>query len=182
MSTERADGELELNIRTQQPSYVAGESIFLEIGLHNRGPRAIKAPEYFMLPADDPNKNNLEIFVYDAGGQRISRVSHTLTGRAGYYPKIRLISPGETYSESKQIAGTFTLKQGRQKVQQRLWSLGENAEIGSANEYPVVIPGKYEVQVIYTVNQNHLISLNEAERSTIWTGRLSSNTIEILIA
>src|SRR5262245_13777868 len=126
MRTERADGELELNIRTQQPSYVAGESVFLEIGLHNRGARAVNVLEYFMLPADDPNKNNLEIFVYDAGGQRISRVSHTLTGRADYYPKIRSISPGETYRESKQIAGTFTLKKGRRKVQQRLWSFGED--------------------------------------------------------
>jgi hypothetical protein len=62
-----------------------------------------------------------------------------------------------------------------------LWSLGENPEVTSANEYPPMTPGTFEVQVIYLVDDEHLVSLDEKERTTIWEGKLISNTIEFTI-
>jgi hypothetical protein len=170
---------LELSIRTESSGYIVGETVRLEVSLRNTGSKTVKTPKYFMLPADDPDKNNLEIQVYDAAGNRLSRISHVMTGRALYYPDINSINPGETYVDSFQLAGTFT--QGSKTVKKVLWSLGENPEITFVNEYPIMTRGTFKVQVIYHVDKKHLMSLGEAESSDVWKGQLISNIIEIPI-
>ncbi|MCZ7406260.1 MAG: hypothetical protein O8C67_15215 [Candidatus Methanoperedens sp.] len=181
MDTEHGNQELELSIRTEKSRYTVGETVRLEISLRNAGSKTVKTPKYFMLPADDPNKNNLEIQVHDAAGNRLSRISHVMTGRALYYPDIFSINPGETYLDSFQLAGTFARKIGSKEIKKALWSLGENPEITSLNEYPIMTRGTFKVQVIYHVDKKHLISLGEAESSDVWTGQLISNIIEIFI-
>lgn len=153
----------------------------LVIELRNGGNGPIRVSKFFLVPADDPYKNDLEIQVTDHAGKRRSRISHVLTGRLEFYPQILSLDPGETYRESLQLAGTFVRKKGRSEVEQALWSLGEDPEI-YASEYPPITPGTFRVQVIYRVNEKHLISLNEAERATVWQGELGSNIIEISIS
>ena len=181
MNMAQGNQELELSIRTEKSSYAVGETVLLEISLRNTGSKTINVLKYFMLPADDPNKNNLEIQLYDDAGDRISRISHVMTGRALYYPELRSINPGEAYRDSIRLAGTFTQKHGRKKVKQALWSLGENPEITDASEYPLMARGAFKVQVIYHVGKKQLISLDEAKGSTVWQGQLISHTIEISI-
>lgn len=179
MNTVHAGQKLELHIQTEGASFEVGEPVYLEISLRNTGKEPVKALKYFMLPADDANKNNLEIQVYDAAGNRLSRISHVLTGRALYYPEIYSISPGDAYRDLIQLAGTFIQRDGRKKIKKALWCLGENPEITSASEYPSVTPGNFKIRVIYHINNIHLVSLNELESSSIWKGQLISNTIEI---
>lgn len=169
--------DLELSIRTQKSRYAVGEAIFLEIGLSNNGGKEIRILKYFMLPADDPHKNNLTIHVYDEAGDSLSRVSHVLTGRALYRPQIHSLSPGETYSEALQVAGTFVHK----KETVAFWNLGEDPVLASANEYPKVTPGKFKLQVVYLIDKSHLTSLTESESAGVWNGKLISNTLEISI-
>lgn len=180
MTTAHETHDLELGIRPDKAGYVVGEAIFLDISLRNVGSQVVKVPTYFIVPADDPDKNNLEIRVYDANGNRLSRVSDVLTGRLLYHPQIYEIDPGQAYRDSVQVAGTFTQSQRRKKIGQPLWSLGEDPEL-TATEYPPVTPGTFKLQVAYHVTQRHLISLSEAERSTVWQGQLTSNIIEISI-
>jgi len=181
MNTANGVQELELRIKTGKSSFAIGETIRLEIALRNTGSTVIKTPKYFMLPADDRNKNNLEIQVHDLAGKRLSRVSQVLTGRSLDSPEIVSINPGETYRDSVQLAGTFARKQGRKKVEQALWSLGENPEETFASEYPSMSQGTFEVKVSYRVDESHLINLDEGERSAVWKGQLISNTIELSI-
>ena len=181
MDTEHGIQELELSIRTEKSRYTVGEIVVLEINLHNTGSKTVKIMKYFMLPADDPNKNNLEIQVRDAAGNRLPRISHVMTGRALHYPDIYSINPGETYLDSFQLAGTFARRNGNKKVKKALWSLGENPEITSVNEYPIMTQGTFKVQVIYHVDKKHLISMGETESSDVWKGQLISNIIEISI-
>lgn len=181
MDTGHSIQELELHIQTAKASYAVGEAVCLEISLHNIGSKTIKAPKYFMLPADDTDKNNMEIQVYDALGNRLSRISHVMTGRALHYPELYSINPGEIYRDSIQLAGTFIQGRGRKKIKLALWNLGENPEITSVNEYPVMIRGTFKVQVVYHVDKQHLISLGEAESSAVWKGKLISNNINISI-
>jgi hypothetical protein len=181
MNTPPAAAELELSIRTEKPEYALGEAVWLDVGLRNTGRHTIHALKYFMLPADDPGKNTLEIHLHDAAGHRISRVSHVMTGRAINYPQIIAIDPGETYRESRQLAGTFPQQAGSTRERRALWSFGENPAITSASEYPAVTPGIFRVHVSYHVDTRHMVSLSEATRSTVWEGRLISNTIEIAI-
>ena len=181
MDIVQGSEELKLSIRTEKSVYVSGETVYLEVSLRNTGSKTIKAPKFFMLPADDPNKNNLDIRVYDAAGHRLSRISHTLTGRSEYYPEIRPIKPGEIYRDSIKLAGTFAQGHGRKKIKNALWSLGENPELSAANEYPFIAQGTFKVQVIYHVGKEHLMGLREAEVSTVWKGELISNTIEIVL-
>lgn len=181
MDTEHGIQELELSIRTEKSRYTVGETVRLEISLSNTGSKKVRTPKYFMLPSDDPNKNNLEIQVHDDAGNRLSRISHVMTGRALYYPDIYSINPSETYLDSFQLAGTFAQRHGSKKVKKALWSLGENPEITSVNEYSIMTQGTFKVQVIYHVDKKHLISLAEAESSNIWKGQLISNIIEISI-
>ena len=182
MNATKGTQELELTIGTEKSSYAVGEAVRLQIGLRNTGNKTIKVLKYFMLPADDPNKNNLEIHVYDAAGNRLSRVSHVMTGRALYYPQIQSINPGETYSDSIQLSGTFVQRQGRKKAKLALWNFGENPEITSASEYALVSQGTFKLEIIYHVSSANLISLSEAESSTVWNGQLISNTIEISVS
>jgi hypothetical protein len=172
---------LKLSIQTEKAAYATGEPIWLEISLFNAAASQVRVSKYFMLPADDPNKNNLEIQVYDTAGNRVSRISHTMTGRAIPYPEILGIGPGDTYKDSIRLAGTFLQKKGRKKVEVALWSLGENPQITDANEYPSMLPGTYTVQVSYRVNKKHLISLPETESLAVWQGQLTSNTLQISI-
>jgi hypothetical protein len=181
MDTAQSFQELELRVQTEKAAYAVGESIFLDISLLNTGSKKLKTLRYFMLPADVPIKNNLEIQVYDAAGHRLSRISHVLTGRSLDLPEIRSISPGEIYLESIQVAGTFTQGRGRKKVKLALWNFGEDAEINSINEYPVMTRGKFKIQAIYRVDKQHLNSLSESESSTIWKGQLISTPIDISI-
>jgi hypothetical protein len=181
MNTAAHTEQVTLSIRTGKSSYAVGEAVWLEIGLHNTGTTTVKVLKYFRLPADDPNKNNLEIQLFDAAGNRLSRVSNVLTGRALYHPEIRPINPDETYSESLQLAGTFNRRSGRKAVKQALWVFGENPEITSVNKYPLMTPGTFKVKVIYHVYAKQLASLGETESSTIWMGELISNTIEISV-
>jgi len=171
---------LKLKIWTEERNYAVGESIILAMEVRNAGNRPIRLSEFFMAPADDPLKNNLEVHVTDDAGKHLSRVSGVLTGRLEFYPQIQSIDPGEAYRDSIQLAGTFVRKKGRKKVTQALWSLGENPEL-YMSEYPPMTPGDFQVQVIYRVNEKHLISLNEAERTEVWRGELVSNTIELSI-
>ncbi|HMH53881.1 MAG TPA: hypothetical protein VK548_26855 [Candidatus Acidoferrum sp.] len=181
VNMETADGtrELELSIRTEKSSYAIGEPVFLEIGLRNTGSRPIKVLRYFVLPADDPNKNNVEIHIYDPAGNRVSRVSHVLTGRALYQPQTHSIGSGETYRDSLRVAGAFALRDSGTERTQALWSLGEDPEITAASEYPRVTRGRFTARVVYRVDDNHLMGLTEAESRTVWKGQLTSNTIEI---
>lgn len=179
MNKAEATQEPELRIQTEKTAYTAGECIVLQISLHNSGARPVKIPKYFMLPADDPNKNNLEIQVYEGSGKRLSRISHVMTGRALYYPELISLGPGETYQDSVQVAGRFA--QGRDRKKVTLWNLGENPEITSVNEYPPVTRGTFKIQAFYHVNETHLTSLRESEKSGIWKGKLISNTIEVSI-
>jgi hypothetical protein len=181
MATAHSTQELELSIWTEKSSYAVGETVCLEISLRNTGSKTIKTPKYFILPADDPNKNNLEIQVHDAAGNRLTRISHVMTGRALYYPEIYSISPGKIYRDSFQLAGTFLQGHGRKKVKSALWSLGENPEITLASEYPVTSQGTFKVWVLYRVDEKNLASLSPADRSTVWKGELTSNTIEIVL-
>jgi hypothetical protein len=170
-----------LNIQSDKESYAVGESVRLRINLHNAGTETIKTPSFFILPADDPTKNNIQIKVQDSNGKTLERISHTMTGRALYYPEIELISPNDSYQNSIQIAGTYTQTRGRRNTEVALWSLGENPEVTHANEYPPMTQGMFKVQVIYQVNDEHLIRLDEEERITIWKGKLFSNTIKLSI-
>jgi len=172
--------DLELVIAADKEGYVVGENIFLEMSLHNAGSATIRAVKYSIVPADDPNKNNLEILIIDSSDKRLSRVSYVLTGRLEFYPEILRLNHGETYRQSIQLAGTFMRTQGRKKLKQALWNFGEDPEIYSS-EYPAMSPGKFRVQVIYCVTEQHLISLSEAERVTVWQGGLPSNILEISI-
>lgn len=172
---------LKLNIQSDKESYAIGESVWLKISLHNTGTKTIKIHEFFTLPADDPAKNNIKIKVQDSGGKTLARISHTMTGRAAYYPKIRSIYAGYSYLDSIQLAGTYKQKIKRKNTEMALWSLGENPEITSANEYPPMTPGTFELQVIYQVDDGHLLNLDEQERTSIWKGKLISNTIEFSI-
>jgi hypothetical protein len=95
--------------------------------------------------------------------------------------QIYSVNPGDTYRNSIQLASTFVQRHGRKKVKQALWSVGENPEITSASEYPLVTQGTFKVQVIYHVDKKHLLSLGELESSTVWNGQLISNTTEISI-
>jgi hypothetical protein len=173
--------ELKLSIRTQKSTYAVGEAVYLEIGLRNTGTTPIKVLKYFRLPADDPSKNNLEIQVYDAGGNPLSRVSHVLTGRALYYPETRVIKPEESYGESIQLTGTFNRRSGDKTVSQAIWIFGENPEITSVNEYPLMTRGTFKVKIVYHVYAKQLANLGEAEGSTVWIGESISNTIEITV-
>lgn len=181
MNATQGAQELELVIRTSKARFSVGERIDLEISLHNTASVPIKTPTYFMLPADDPRKNNLEIEISDVGGNRLSRIGHVMTGRAVHYPEIRTIKPGETYRDSKQIAGTFIQARDKKKIKQALWSFGENPEVTSVNEYPPMAQGSFMVRVVYRVNQQHLTGLEKAESSTVWKGQLISNMIEVSI-
>jgi gamma-glutamylcyclotransferase (GGCT)/AIG2-like uncharacterized protein YtfP len=104
-----------------------------------------------------------------------------LTGRSLDLPEIRSISPGETYLDSIQVAGTFAQGRGRKKIKLALWSLGEDPEMNAINEYPAMMRGNFKIQVIYHVDKQHLISLDEVERPTVWKGKLISNDIDISI-
>jgi hypothetical protein len=181
MDTVQSFKELELRIQTEKAVYAVGESIFLDVGLLNTGSKTLKTLKYFMLPADVPTRNNLEIQVYDAAGNRLSRISHVLTGRSLDLPEIRSISPGETYLDSIQVAGTFAPGRGRKKIKLALWSLGEDPEMNAINEYPAMMRGNFKIQVIYHVDKQHLISLGEVERPAVWKGKLISNDIDISI-
>jgi hypothetical protein len=181
MNPANGSAELDLFIKTAKSTYEVGESVWLEINLHNKSKEPVKILKYFMLPADDPEKNDLEVRVYDPAGKRLSRISHVLTGRALYYPQVYSLAPGESYLDSIQLAGTFTQGAGRKKNKLALWSLGENPEINSLNEYPVMRHGTFKVQVIYQVDKEHLISLSQQERSAIWKGQLISNIIDISV-
>jgi hypothetical protein len=170
---------LRLNIQSDQEIYTIGTPVWLKISLHNSGAETIKIPDFFMLPADEPTKNNLGIKVQDSEGRMLARISHTMTGRALYYPKIRPIDAGGSYHYSIQLAGTYKQKLKEKNVKIALWSLGENPEITSVNEYPPIIPGLYKIHAIYQVDDAHLISLTGEERTSIWKGKLISNTISI---
>lgn len=181
MDSAEATPALELHIQTEKAVYAVGEPVMLRISVHNRGTNRVKIPKYFMLPADDPDKNNLEIQVYESSGKRLSRISHVMTGRALYYPELYSIDPGETYQNSIQIAGRFAQGRDRKKVKLALWNLGENPEITSVNEYPPLTKGTFKIQAVYHVNEKHLSSLGEFEKSGIWKGQLISNNIEVSI-
>ena len=182
MSALESGTSLSLRLRTENPAAAVGDSIRLELGLHNAGTMPIKTPKFFIMPSDDPAKRNLDIEVTDSAGKRLSRTGHVMTGRALYYPEIQVIGAGETYRESIPLAGTFTQKDGgRKRVTVALWSFGENPEVASANEYPPVAPGAYTVRIVYRVSKEHLNKLGEDQRTSIWTGRLVSNPVEITI-
>lgn len=181
MSALNSGTSLSLRIRAESASVTVGESIDLEVALHNAGSTPVKTTRFFLMPSDDPDKRNLEIELSDFAGNRLARIGHVMTGRAVYYPEIRLIGAGETYRESIPLAGTFTQKGGRKRVKRALWNFGENPEVLSANEYPPVTPGRYTVRIVYRVSKEQLDRLSENERSTIWTGRLVSNPLEITI-
>ena len=181
MIRARSTNDLELKIKADKRDYLVGESVFLEMSLLNTGNDGIRIARFARVPSDDPIKNNFEVFVYDADGGRITRLSHVMTGRALYYPEILSIAPGETYRESIQLAGTFKRKNGGKKLKpQALWSLGEDPEL-YVSEYRTMAAGAFRVEVIYRVTAQHLISLSEAERAAVWQGELQSNTVEFLI-
>ena len=181
MSPTRPSEGLALSIRTEKSSFAVGERVVVEVRLHNTGSTVITVLKYFMLPADNPDKNTLEVQVSDAGGKRLSRVSHMLTGRALYYPQTRSIDPGDTYGDPVPIAGTFTRTISGTEVTQAVWCLGEDPEAASFNEYPPMTPGKFTLRVAYRVTENHLVNLREPERAAIWTGQLISNSLEISV-
>jgi len=172
---------LKLNIQLDQESFTVGQGILLSISLSNVGNTIVNVPEFFLLPSDDPAKNNLYIMVYDSSGQRIARISHTMTGRAIYYPYIQTIPPGESYNDIISLAGTFVRKIKRKKTVSALWCFGENPEILLANEYPPVQQGTFTVQVIYQVNEKNLVTLEQEKKKEVWQGTLHSNIVKFSI-
>lgn len=172
---------LEFRIAAGKDSFSVGEPVRLTLELRNTGASPVKLPKFFMLPADAPGKNTLEIHVRDQAGRRLTRISHVLTGRALYYPETVSIDAGAVYQQSLQIAGTFMQKQDRKKIERALWSLGEDPVVASANEYPPMSSGAFRVEAVYRVEDRHLLNLDKAERPTVLQGELISNTIDILI-
>lgn len=179
MATATDLQSLELRIAAAKDSYAVGERVALTLELRNTGSSPLKVPKFFLLPADAPGKNTLEIRVHDAAGRRLTRISHMLTGRALYQPQLVSLDAGAVYAELLPIAGSYTRKQGRKKIERALWSLGEEPLAASANEYPEMAPGTYRVEAVYHVEAAHLISLDEAERRAVWQGELASNTLMV---
>jgi hypothetical protein len=172
---------LEFRIVASEQRFSVVEPIWLTLTLRNVGERPVGLAKFFMLPADDPGKNTLEIRVTDAAGQRVTRISHMLTGRALYHPQTVLLDAGARYQEAVQIAGTFAQKHGRKTIERALWNLGEDPAEASANEYPLVSAGTFNVTAVYHVDDRHLINLDAAERPAVWRGELKSNTTEIVV-
>jgi len=172
---------LTLSLQAHKPTYGVGDAIRLDVRLQNDGPGTVTVAAFFRLPADDPAKNNLEIEIRDHGGNRLSRVSHTMTGRAVPYPVVRTIEPGAAYREVIQLAGTFSRERNGRTVTEALWNLGENPAITHLNEYPPMASGTFAVRLVYHVDETHLVSLPQAERGAVWKGRLTSNTTQIVV-
>ena len=180
MNEKPASQEVTLTIHTSQAHYKVGEDIDLEVTLSNTGIKPVSVLKFFMLPADDPTKNNLEIQVRDAAGNRLSRESHVLTGRALYYPDGHTLNPGETYTTSFRLAGTFARPKNGEKHQQALWSLGENPEVYSS-DYPAMTPGTFSVQAIYKVGEQQWEGFRKTSDASLWIGQLVSNTIVLSV-
>lgn len=172
---------LKLTIQTDKAAYTVGESVPLKISLKNTGADTTTVAQFFMLPADDPAKNTLKITVQDSGGKAVTRMSHILTGRALYYPRLRFIHGGESYEDFIELAGTYKGEISGKNTERALWSLGENPAVTSASEYSPMTPGTFEVQVIYHVDDRHLINLDAEKRETVWRGELTSNRIQFSI-
>ena len=153
----------------------------MTLTLRNVGERPVGLAKFFMLLADDPGKNTLEILVIDPAGRRVTRISHVLTGRAVYYPQRVPPNAGARYQEAVQIAGTFAQKHGRKTIERALWNLGEDPAEASANEYPPMLAGTFNVAAVYHVDDRHLVSLDAAERPYVWRGELKSSTTEIVV-
>jgi hypothetical protein len=169
-----------LTIHTSKAHYKAGEDIDLEVKLSNIGTKPVNILKFFMVPADDPGKNNLELQVRDAGGNRLSRVSNVLTGRALYFPDGHTLNPGETYTAPFRLAGTFVRPENRDKQKQALWSLGENPEVYSS-DYPAMASGTFSVQAIYKVGEQQWEGFRKTNDASLWTGQLVSNTIVLSV-
>jgi hypothetical protein len=179
--SEKPDSQVvTLTIHTGKAHYKVGEDIDLEVKLSNAGPNPVNVLKFFMLPADDPGKNNLEIQVRDAGGNLLSRVSEVLTGRALYFPDGQTLNPGETCTASFRLAGTFVRPEERDKHKEALWSLGENPEVYSS-DYPAMAGGTFSVQAIYKVGEQQWEGFRKANDASLWTGQLVSNTIVLSV-
>jgi hypothetical protein len=181
MSTSASPQELALHIESAAPAVAVGEEIRLVVSLQS--PAAVKVAKFFMSPGNERSKSSLEIQVHDEAGRRIARASHVMTGRALHHPQVTTAGPGETYRESIQLAGTFSMKQGssRKKLARPLWSFGEDPATTSASEYPAMTAGTFKVTAVYRVDDPYLVSLDEAQRAELWRGELVSNTIELVV-
>jgi hypothetical protein len=180
MSEARDIEDVTLTIHTGKAGYKVGEAIDLAVTLSNSGTKPMNVLKFVMLPADAPGKNNLKIQVHDAGGNLLSRVSDVLTGRALYYPEEQTLAPGETYTSSFRVAGTFARPENRDNQKHALWSLGEDPEICS-NEYPPMTPGKFSIQAMYEVGEQQWEGSHKTNDIKSWTGQLVSNTVLVTV-
>ena len=179
---EKVDVPLRFSIASARQAYALGASIFVEVTIANQGAEPLLVRRYLLLPADDP-RNTLYFEVTDEHGEKLERISHTLTGRmlVERWAMVETLEAGQTYTQTFQLAGRYGGRLDRKTAAGAVWSLGENPAIDTINDYPAQHRGRYSLRAVYHNAEDGSDWPEEFwdRRRKVWTGTLTSNVIEI---
>lgn len=174
---------LTLRIETPKREYSVGDPIEVSVSVENTGLDGVMVRKFVLLPADDP-RNTVGFKISEAGGRKLARVSHTMTGRALLWPAVARLTRNKSYTKSFRLAGTYRRRVGKKVIKGPLWCFGEHPGILVANEYPVQRAGVFFVTAVYRNRDDgrkwpKSVGIGSG---SVWTGRVVSNTLTLRIS